>query len=89
MADGQEVSPTEFQLNPTINFEAKDVVESLGQEATLDLIEELDSEVDSWEATILMARYFERASKLAPQELLSMTDEQLEGRLALNNAEDE
>lgn len=77
----EEIKPTEFQLTPHINFEAKDVVEDLGPQ-TLDLIEELDSQLDCWESTILLARIFHRASKEAPTELLTMTDEELEDRLA-------
>jgi hypothetical protein len=83
MADtaGEALKPTEFQLNPYINFEAKDVVRSLDSIETLQLIEELDEELDSWEATILLARHFAELAKNAPADLLTMSVAELEDRL--------
>ncbi len=86
MAD-TEIAPTEFQITTHINFEARDVLTSLEPLETIDLIEELDDEMDQFEATILLARLFHRLSKEAPTELLAMTDEQLEARLRVDDAE--
>lgn len=79
MADN-ETSPTEFQLDVSVNFEAKDIVGGLEPLAVLDLIEEIDAELD-WEATVLLSRYFARAAATAPEELLNATDEALEAVL--------
>lgn len=82
MAD-TELERTGFTLECAVDikFDASDITANLTPLETLDLIEEVDEELDSWEATILLARSFHRRSKEAPTELIQMTDEQLEALL--------
>ncbi len=89
MADtaGEAFKPTEFQIGVNLNIEAKDVVNDIGPLDTLQFIEELDEQIDSWEATILLARHFAEMAKHAPADLLVMSVEDLEKRLEETNDE--
>lgn len=80
MAD-TEIAPTEFQLTVPVNFEAKDIVEDIPILDVLELIQELDAEIDTWEVTVLLARRFTKLAEQAPPEVLAMTDDELETSL--------
>lgn len=89
MAD-QENAPTEFRLTPPIDFTAEDVVLDLGPVGTMQLIKELDSKIDCWEATLLLARHFSRLiAQDIPLDLLHLTDEELEANLVEVDRNDE
>lgn len=77
MAEGTECDPIEFDLEPIISFNAKDVIRSLSAVQVVQLIKELDVELNEWEATVYLASYFGGQLKDAPAETVAMNDAQL------------
>lgn len=77
MSDGTELAPVEFDLNVPITFEAKDLVNTLSPMQIIKLIKELDTELNEWGATIILASYFGDQLTSAPPEEVAKTNEQL------------
>lgn len=83
MSDGSELEPVEFKLeiDPVIPFTATDIVAQLTPVQVVRLIKELDTELNEWEATVLLAGYFAAQLAEAPPEDLTKSDEELMGGL--------
>jgi hypothetical protein len=87
MSDGTELTPVEFDLEVPITFEAKDLVRNLSPEQVIKLIKELDTELNEWGATIILASYFGDQLSAAPPEELSKSNELLLAELMAASTE--